>query len=199
MAEHGHSNYPAELLQTICCDVQNEQVVYPLMQQGVYPGASDPCVSRGVASAPEVPFSKAMDELPFASPPMFRGVCPFSFVFCSTTFASFVVCTPCAQRMLKSLHCVCLSEYWAPYHQAVMTLYTSCSQLAVSSQQMHSSKQCDELSNICVPVLQGHLRSPLHLHAQPPHPCLSVNSQCPLKISLIGTSLSHCFSMRRSC
>jgi len=103
-----------------------------------------------------------------------------------------------AQRMLKSLHCVCLSEYWAPYHQAVMTLYTSCSQLAISSQQMHSSKQCDELY-ICGPILQGHLRSPLHLHAQPPHPCLSVKSQCPLKISLIGTSLSHCFSMRRSC
>ncbi len=85
MAEHGHSNYPAELLQTICCDVQNEQVVYPLMQQGVYPGAADPCVSRGVASAPELPFSRAMDELPFASPPTFRGVCPFSFVFCSST------------------------------------------------------------------------------------------------------------------
>ncbi len=82
MAEHGHSNYPAQLLQTICCDVQNEQGGYPLMQAGVYPGAAEPCVSRGVASAPELPFSRAMDEVPFATPPIFRGVCPFTPFLC---------------------------------------------------------------------------------------------------------------------
>ncbi len=103
-----------------------------------------------------------------------------------------------AQRMQKSLHCVCLSGCWAPKHQAVVTLYTSCRQLAVSSQ-MHNGKQCEEVSDTCFPVLQRHLHSPLHLQAQPPHPCPSVKSQCPLKILLIGTSLSHCFSMRRSC
>ncbi len=65
--------------------------------------------------------------------------------------------------------------------------------------QTHNDKQCDEVSSMCVPVLQRHLRSPLHLQAQPPYPCLLVKSQRPLKILLIGTSLSHCFSMRRSC
>lgn len=79
MAEHGPSNYPAQLLQTICCDVQSEQGGYPLM---LHPGAAEPYVSRGVASASELPFSRAMDEAPFASPPMFRGVCRFMPVLC---------------------------------------------------------------------------------------------------------------------
>lgn len=65
--------------------------------------------------------------------------------------------------------------------------------------QTQNDKQCDEVFNTCSPVLQGHLHSPLRLQAQAPHPCLSVKSQCPLKILLIGTSLSHCSSMRRSC
>ena len=79
MTEHGHSNYPAQLLQAICCNVQNEQGGYPLM---LHPGAAEPYASRGVTSAPELPFSRAMDEAPFASLPIFRGVCPFTPVLC---------------------------------------------------------------------------------------------------------------------
>jgi len=61
------------------------------------------------------------------------------------------------------------------------------------------AKKCDQVSDMCVPALQRHLHSPLHLQAQAPYPCLSVKSQCPLKVLVIGTSLSHCFTMRRSC
>ncbi|DBA83649.1 hypothetical protein WJX77_008334 [Trebouxia sp. C0004] len=68
LAEHGHSNYPAQLLQSMCCEVQSEQGGYPLM---LHPGVAKPYASRGVASVPELPFSRAMDEAPFASPPIF--------------------------------------------------------------------------------------------------------------------------------
>jgi len=78
------------------------------MQQGVYTGAAEPYVSRGVASAPDLPFSRAMDEAPFASPPMFRGVCPFTFVFCSPTVASFVVCTLCTGSKNAEVSALCM-------------------------------------------------------------------------------------------
>jgi hypothetical protein len=99
MAEHGHSNYPAQLLESVCREVQCEQGGYPLMQQGVHPGAAEPYASRDVTSAPELPFSRAMDEAPFANPPMFRGVYPLTPVLWLTNFCSILcICAVCTRK-----------------------------------------------------------------------------------------------------
>lgn len=76
MAERGHTNNPAQLLQSVCNEVQRQEE-YPPLRQGPYPLAAEPYVSRAVTPTPELPFSAPINEPPF-DPPMFRGVQPFS-------------------------------------------------------------------------------------------------------------------------
>ena len=76
MAEHGHTNTPVQLMQSICNQVQAAQEGYPMQQERGYAGPPEAYGSRSMI-LPDLPVSRVpirMDEAPFANLPLFRGV-----------------------------------------------------------------------------------------------------------------------------
>ena len=67
MADHGHTNDPVRLLQSLCNRVQEAQERYPPMQEGGSLGAAE-----GYSSM-SVPMANPAD-LPYPNPADFRGM-----------------------------------------------------------------------------------------------------------------------------